>query len=204
VPLVDRLSAAGHDVITPDLPYEDPSTTYEQRIQPALAALGDVATPVLVAHSLGAGYAPLLADRLPKSSVVYLCPAPVGPFSETGAPMGSTREGFEFPANRADGTSVWDPDVAIELIYRRLPADEARMVASCLKPGASPADPYPLATHPNVPTTFIYAAEDEFFEPEWSRWVARAMLGIEPLEVGTGHFPMIENPDLVARLLTSG
>jgi pimeloyl-ACP methyl ester carboxylesterase len=58
-----------------------------------------------------------------------------------------------------------------------------------------------LTTHPNVPTTFIYAEHDEFFEPDWSRWVARAVLGVEPLEIGTGHFPMVENPDLVARLL---
>jgi pimeloyl-ACP methyl ester carboxylesterase len=157
---------------------------------------------VVVGHSLGAGYAPLLADALPQSSLVYLCPAPVGPFSQLGAPMPSTRAGFEFPANREDGTSVWDPELAIEVIYRRLPEDQARMVASCLRPGSSPADAYPLAAHPDVPTTFIYAAEDEFFEPEWSRWVARQALGIEPLEVGTGHFPMIENPDLLARLLT--
>jgi pimeloyl-ACP methyl ester carboxylesterase len=194
--------AAEHDVVTPDLPYEDPATTYEERIQPALAALGDVADPVLIGHSLGAGYAPLLADALPQSSLIYLCPAPVGPFNVTGAPMGSTRAGFEFPANRPDGTSVWDPERAIEVIYGRLPEDQARMVASCLRPGSSPADTYPLTTHPDVPTTFIYASDDEFFEPEWSRWVAREVLGVEPLEVGTGHFPMIENPDLVARLLS--
>jgi pimeloyl-ACP methyl ester carboxylesterase len=156
---------------------------------------------VFVAHSLGAGYAPLLATALPKSSVVYLCPAPVGPFDNVGAPLGSTREGFRFPANREDGTSVWDPELAISVIYARLPEEQARMVASCLRPGASPANGYPLTTHPNVPTTFIYAEHDEFFEPDWSRWVARAVLGVEPLEIGTGHFPMVESPDLVARLL---
>lgn len=188
-------------MIAPDLPYEDPTTTYEQRIRPAAAALGNVEDPVLVAHSLGAGYAPLVASALPKSSIVYLCPAPVGPFNDVGAPMGSTREGFEFPANRADGTSVWDPELAVAVIYKRLPEDQARMVASCLRPGASPADAYPLTTHPNVPTTFICAEHDEFFEPNWSRWVARAVLGVEPVEIATGHFPMVEDPNLVADLL---
>jgi pimeloyl-ACP methyl ester carboxylesterase len=156
---------------------------------------------VIVGHSLGTGYAPLIADARPGSSLVYLCPAPVGPFSETGAPMPSTREGFEFPPNRSDGTSVWDPDVAIAAIYPRLEPETARVVAACLKPGASPSDAYPLATQPEVPTRIVYATYDEFFNPEWSRWVAREVAGVEPEALETGHFPMVEAPDLLAEVL---
>jgi pimeloyl-ACP methyl ester carboxylesterase len=188
-------------VVTPDLPYEDPATTYDDRVRPALEALGEVADPVIVGHSLGAGYAPLVAAARPAASLVYLCPAPAGPFAATEAPMRSTREGFAFPANRPDGTSVWDPDVAIAAIYPRLPAATAQMVAACLRPGASPADAYPLSTQPAVPTTFIYAKHDEFFAPDWSRWVAREVAGVEPIELDTGHFPMVEAPDALARLL---
>jgi pimeloyl-ACP methyl ester carboxylesterase len=47
----------------------------------------------------------------------------------------------------------------------------------------------------------VYAAEDEFFEPAWERFMARELLGIEPIEIPGGHFPMVEDPDALAGLL---
>jgi pimeloyl-ACP methyl ester carboxylesterase len=160
-----------------------------------------VADPVVVAHSLGAGYAPLVADARPASKLVYLCPAPVGPFAETEAPMRSSREGFEFPANGPDGNSVWDPNTAVVVMYPRLPIDLADTLATRLKPGSAPKDRYPLSEQPAVPTTVIYAVYDEFFQPEWSRWIAREVAYVEPLELETGHFAMVEDPDAVAEIL---
>ena len=200
--LADRLRDAGHQVVAPDLPLDDPATTYADRARPATDALVGTDGPlVVVAHSLATGYAPLVAEALAGTALVYLCPAPVGPFARSGAPMRSTRAGFEFPPERPDGTSVWEPDAAIAAIYPRLPADTARQVAARLKPGASPSDAYPLEAQPSVPTTFVYARHDEFFEPAWSQWVARNVAGLEPLELATGHFPMIEAPDSLADLL---
>jgi pimeloyl-ACP methyl ester carboxylesterase len=115
--------------------------------------------------------------------------------------MRSSHEGFNFPPNRPDGTSVWDPDAAIAAMYPRLAPDTARMVAACLKPGSSPSDSYPLTTQPAVPTTFVYAAYDEFFTTDWSRWVAREVAHVDPIELETGHFPMIEAPDALAEIL---
>lgn len=155
----------------------------------------------MVGHSLGTGYAPLIAAELPRSALVYLCPAPVGPFSDAGAPTAAAREGFRFPPNRPDGTNVWDPDEAISVIYRRLPAETAQAVAARLKPGASPADDYALSDQPAVPTSVLYARHDEFFNPDWSRWIAREIAGVEPTELDTGHFPMLEAPDMLAELL---
>jgi hypothetical protein len=37
----------------------------------------------------------------------------------------------------------------------------------------------------------IYARE-EFFTPDWERFAAQTLLGIEPIEIPGGHFPMIE------------
>jgi pimeloyl-ACP methyl ester carboxylesterase len=209
--------------MTPDLPYEDPETTYAERIAPALAALdgavgaraagktaaaspgaaGEAHAPrvVVVGHSLAAGYAPLVAAATPGASLAYLCPAPVGPFAKSGAPMRSSHEDFEFPPNRPDGTSVWEPETAIAVMYPRLEPDVARGLAARLKPGSSPADSYPLDEHPDVPTTFVYAAHDEFFTRDWSRWVAHEIADAEPVELPTGHFAMLEAPDLVADLL---
>jgi pimeloyl-ACP methyl ester carboxylesterase len=199
--LSERLRSAGHDVVAPDLPYEDPQTTYAQRIQPALDAVAGAATPIVVGHSYGTGYAPLVADALTGSSLIYLCPARLGPFDGPRPPMRPVREGFRFPPDRPDGTSVWDPDEAIRAIYTRLPPEAARALADRLRPGASPTDSYPLDEQPAVPTSLLYARHDEFFEPDWSRWIARNVVHVEPIELDTGHFPMIEAPDVLSEVL---
>jgi pimeloyl-ACP methyl ester carboxylesterase len=66
---------------------------------------------------------------------------------------------------------------------------------------AMPKGDYPLQTHPDNPTVLIYAAQDELFEPEWERFMARELLGVEPIEIPGGHFPMVEDPDALAALL---
>src|SRR5436190_23596003 len=83
----DLLRAEGHIVHTPELPYEDPATGYAERVAPALPELEGAEAPVIVGHSLAAGYAPLVAAAHADSSLVYICPAPAGPFSDAGAPM---------------------------------------------------------------------------------------------------------------------
>ena len=62
-------------------------------------------------------------------------------------------------------------------------------------------DDYPLDAPPGNPSVLIYAAEDEFFQPDWERFMARELLGVEPIEIPGGHFPMAEDPDGLAELL---
>jgi pimeloyl-ACP methyl ester carboxylesterase len=66
---------------------------------------------------------------------------------------------------------------------------------------APPADAFPLPGPPANPAVLVYAAEDEFFEPAWERFMARELLGIEPIEIPGGHFPMAEDPEGLADLL---
>jgi pimeloyl-ACP methyl ester carboxylesterase len=86
-------------------------------------------------------------------------------------------------------------------MYPRLPRSAAEELADRLRPTAPPADEFPLDGHPDVPTALIYAAEDEFFQPEWQRFMARELLGVEPIEIPGGHFPMVENPERLADVL---
>ena len=131
---------------------------------------------------------------------MHLCPR-LGPFDPPPGGPAAFREGFPFPANRSDGASVWDPDIAAEAMYGRLSPEATAALVSHLQPMAMPPGDYPLAEHPDVATALIFATDDEFFDPEWERFMARELLGIEPIEIPGGHFPMVEDPDALAGLL---
>ncbi len=188
-------------MLAPDLPFDDAAASYEERARPAVAALADAEEPiVVVGHSVGSAEAALVAAERKVARLVYLCPR----FGSFAAPSGAPavfREGFPFPAKDAEGRMVWEPEAAVAAMYPRLPREAARRLASRLRPGASPVGAYPLAEHPDIATTLIYTSDDEFFTPEWERFVGRELLAIEPIEIPGGHFPMIEDPDALAQLL---
>jgi pimeloyl-ACP methyl ester carboxylesterase len=86
-------------------------------------------------------------------------------------------------------------------MYPRLAPATARALTRRLRPMAAPADGSPVGDHPDVPTAFVYATDDEFFAPASQRSIARGTLGIEPIEIPGGHFPMVEDSDALAHLL---
>ncbi len=196
------LRERGHDVVATDLPYDDPSAGYAQRVAPVLAELEGIDGPfVVVGHSMGSSYAPIVAELVAASLLVHLCPRLGGFAPGEGAPPGPFRASMRVPSPGSDGLSVWDPDEAISAMYGRLAPETARALAARLRPVAAPAGAFPLAGHPDVPTALIYAADDEFFEPEWERFMAREVIGVEPIEIAGGHFPMAEDPEGLADLL---
>jgi pimeloyl-ACP methyl ester carboxylesterase len=199
--LRERLEALGHSAAAPELPLHEPGARYEQRVRPAVEALEEADDPVVVVvHSQSSAFGPLVATARPVSLLVYLCPR-MGSFEPPpGAPR-AFREGVAFPPASPDGTTAWDPEAATEVMYPRLPPERARALVERLRPMAMPPDDYPLRQHPDVPTALVYAAEDEFFEPAFERFMARELLGIEPIELPGGHFPMAEDPRGLAELL---
>ena len=199
--LTERLGALGHSATAPDLPLHDPGAGYERRVRPAIEAIEEVGGPVVVvAHSQSSALGPLVAVAAPVTLLVYLCPRMGSLELPPGAPT-AFREGIPFPPAAPDGTTAWDPEVATEAMYPRLPPERARALAERLRPMAMPPDDYPLQEHPDVPTALVYASEDELFEPAFERFIARELLHVDPIELQTGHFPMVEDPDVVAELL---
>jgi pimeloyl-ACP methyl ester carboxylesterase len=199
--LTPRLQERGHAVVVPDLPLQDPEAGFDERIQPALDALQGVDGPlVIVGHSQGTAYSTLVAAARPGSLLVHLCPRIGGFKPPPGAPE-MFRPDVPFPKTGPDGTSVWHEEVAAEALYARVPPPRASMLAGRLRPMAMPKGDFPLQAHPDNQTVLIYAAEDELFEPDWERFMAREMLGVEPIEIPGGHFPMAEDPDALAALL---
>jgi pimeloyl-ACP methyl ester carboxylesterase len=199
-PLLER---RGHRVLAPDLPISDLDATFEDYAQVVLDALGEGSEPfVVVGHSLGSDTIPLVAVRRPPERLVYLCPR-LGGF--TDRPPGEPRAFLEpgrLPRDH-DGLAAWDPEDATRALYPRLDSAVARERAARLLPQAAVfRRPYPLAEPPpGVPAAMIYAAADELFDPAWSRWAARELLGVEPVEIAGGHFPMLERPEELAVVL---
>jgi pimeloyl-ACP methyl ester carboxylesterase len=191
----------GHQVMVPDLPLQDPDAGFEERIQPALEATDGVDDPlVVVGHSQGTAYSSLVAAARPEALLVHLCPRLGGFEPPPGAPA-PFRTGIPFPETGPDGTSVWDEEVALKALYRRVPSPRAEMLAGRLRPMAMPQGDYPLRAHPDNRTVLIYAADDELFEPGFETFMARELIGVEPIEIPGGHFPMAEGPDALAELL---
>ena len=195
------LRARGHAVVAPDLPLHNPEAGYAARLAPAVELLSGVDGPVvIVGHSLGSDYAAVLATEVDEPSVVHLCPRLGGVPPPTGAPR-RTRPGFPWPAQDERGWMTWDPAAAAIAMYGRLDPALARALAARLRPLAPVPEAFPLGRHPDVPTAVVYAAEDEAFEPAWIRFMARELLGVEPIELPGGHFPMFEAPERLAAVL---
>lgn len=147
-PLSECLEAMGHHCVAPELPLDDPETSYEQRALPAIEALAGVEGEVVaVPHSQSSGLGALVAAARPVSRLVYLCPR-MGDVQLPGDAPTHFREGFPFPPARPDGTSAWDPDSAGEAMYARLPPARAQALVQHLRPMAMPPDDYPLDEHP--------------------------------------------------------
>ena len=194
-----ELRARGHAVVAPDLPLHDPEAGYAARLAPAVALVSGVDGPVaIVGHSLGSNYAAVLATEVDAPSVVHLCPRLGGVPPPPGAPR-RTRPGFPWPAQDERGGLTWDPETAATRMYAPARPGDCPRLAARLWPLAPAPEAYPLERHPDVPTAVVYAAEDEAFEPAWIRFMARELLGVEPIELAGRPLPDVRG----ARRLTA-
>jgi len=204
-----ELEARGHFAVAPDLPCDDTAAGCEEYAEVVLDALGDADDDVVVVgHSLGGLTAVLVAAERPVARLVYLCalvPRPGGrvfDIEDGEPPMYSPGFGGAPEEDEAE-RSWWPAAAAVEQLYADVPADLAREAASRLRPQARPVvrRPCALAELPAVETVSIVARDDAAISPEWSRWTARTRLGIEPVEIDGGHFPMLTRPAELAELL---
>ncbi|MBA2357947.1 MAG: alpha/beta hydrolase [Actinobacteria bacterium] len=200
-PLQAELEARRHTVRAPDLPCDDVSAGPRAYARAVLAATGDTADSVLVGHSLAGLTIPLLPARIH----VYLCalvPAPGRPGTDVQQEAldpafgGAVRDGL--------GRSVWpDVDIVETRLYRGHERRWAEWAFPRLRPQARSAslEPCPLEGLPRSPVASIVARADRSVSPEWSRKAARMLLGVEPIELDGGHFPMCDRAAELADVL---
>ncbi len=210
-PLTAELERRGHRAVAVDLPCADPAVTTIDNATQVVEALGDADDVIVVGHSLGGIVAPVVAQLRPVRKVVLLAALVPRPGRSLSAVMRSepecTTEGFDkAPRHFGDrGAVTWDPDVAAGLFFRACDPETARWAAAHLRPQVwtTIQEITPLERWPDCEIVSIVCADDEVLAPDWSRRIARDVLGVEPVELPGGHSPMLSHPSDLADALTS-
>jgi pimeloyl-ACP methyl ester carboxylesterase len=162
---------------------------------------GAVAAPVVLAHSGAGPLLPATARALEARHQVWLAawvPDPAASFLEdTGR---HAKAAFDPGWVGKDPTE--DDAVAVAFLYHD--ADQATLewalsTRRLFLPLGVYGQRLPLA--PEIPSTYIVAAHDRTIRPAWQRRMARERLGVEPVEIASGHCPNVSRPDRLAELL---
>ncbi len=193
--LIPKLEANGHIVVTPDLPCEDDSATFEDYADVVVDAAGAAKGCVLVCQSLGGFTGPLACVRIDTRLLVMLnamIPTP----GESGG---------EWWANTGWSGPSMDTEEDIRRVFMHdLPED---VTAEAMKrpkdqSGTPMEAPWPLERWPEVPTKVLAGRDDHFFTLDFQRSVARERLGVDVDEIDGGHLVALSRPrELAARLV---
>ena len=213
-PLIPELERRGHRAVAVDLPCDDPAATTmdnAQLVADSLADATDADDVVVVGHSLGGITAVVVPLLRPVRRVVLLAalvPRPGRPLGDVMAsePDTTTEEFSAVPRHVGEHGAVWwDPAVAASFFYQACDPATAQWAASKLRTQVwtTSREPCPLDKWPDCELTSIICTEDELLTPAWSRRIARDVLGIEPVELPGGHFPMLAIPSQLADALTT-
>ncbi|HEY7421743.1 MAG TPA: alpha/beta hydrolase [Gaiellaceae bacterium] len=176
-----ELEARGHVVRAPDLPCQDLAAGVDEYAAAVPAA------DVVVGHSLGG----LTIPFVEADTHVFLTALVAGTGWE-----GVFVRGFGDARIRDELGRSYYPDPVDAVRELQIPPEHAHL-SSRLRHQA-PYDPPPA--HVERPA-YIVCAHDAAISPEWQRHLARDVLGVEPLELDSGHSPMLERPHELAALL---
>jgi pimeloyl-ACP methyl ester carboxylesterase len=204
--IVPLLAAAGHTAIAVDLPGDDTTAGLPEYARLVLAAAGGRDDVVLVAQSLGAFTAPLVADKLPVRGITFVNAMIPVPGETPGAWWGDT--GWEQARTEAAerggyGTGL---DLAVYFLHD-VPPEVAAAGGPYQRPEADAVfgSVCDFGSWPAVPMRVVAGADDRFFPAAFQRTLARDRLGIEADVLPGGHLIALSQPDrLAAYLLADG
>jgi pimeloyl-ACP methyl ester carboxylesterase len=201
--VAERLTAAGHRAIAVELPADDDTKGLSDYADSVLDAAGTARGVVVVAASLGAFTAPLVAGRLEASALVLVNPMIPLPGETPGDWWGNTGavEAREQRASRLGHPLELDPrtylfhDVPPQVLATASPKGEQSQ-----RPFRDPCTFSSLPAH----VTVVSARDDRFFPLEFQQQLARQRLGVEPVVVPGGHLVALSHPDeLTAAVLAA-
>jgi pimeloyl-ACP methyl ester carboxylesterase len=199
------LSARGFDSIAVDLaPAQFDDAGAIEFAHEVSRQIGGRERVVLASTSCSGLLAPVVAELRPIERLVYVC---------AGLPdigRSATAQVAEDGVLRSDWAEVdfdaSDLTTAQQYMFHDCVDDRLdRALASVrlFHPLKVYDEITPLRAYPDAPSTYVLGVNDRIIDPEWARRAVRIRLGIEPIEIGTGHCPQNSQPELLAGILAA-
>lgn len=184
----------GPDVIAVNLPADDDSADLNTYADTVIEAVAGVSEPlVLVAQSMGAFTAPMVAVRVSTAAIVLVNPMVPSPGESPGQWWSATDHDHVVPA--------FDP---VEDFFHDVPDAVRKEALRQGEPRQSDTpfgQPWPLSGWPDVPTRVIAGSDDRLFPLEFQRRVVRERLGLDLEEMPGGHLMALSQPEELANRL---
>jgi pimeloyl-ACP methyl ester carboxylesterase len=206
--LVPELEKYDHQTITPSLPVDEPAasgTRYTEVITQALEDASD--DVVLVGHSASGMFIPLVPSLRLIHRLVYLAaliPKPGASIREQLAAEPDMLNAEWLAEFRAGNDPSTNDQVAIKFLFHDCPPEAMKLglqTRTKMYAEGAMTELFPLATLPEVPSSYIVCSDDRTIMPEWSRRTARERLGTEAIELPGGHCPYLSRPLQLAEIL---
>jgi pimeloyl-ACP methyl ester carboxylesterase len=200
-----ELEQRGHHVLTPALHLdrtEEGAAWHADTLVEVLKGSGhDPADVVCVAHSASGMYLPLVGERWRPRRMVFL--AAVVP-----RPGISILDQFRADPSMLNpawvGKNPLEDAVALEFCFHDCPPSRLEWALSTriyFYAKRAMEEACPLTSWPAVPASYIACAEDRTITPGWQRRTAREWLGVEAVELASGHCPNVSRPEELAEVL---
>jgi pimeloyl-ACP methyl ester carboxylesterase len=195
------------DAVAIDLPAADDSADLTTYADTVVAAVSGAWGPlILVAQSMGAFTAPIVASRVPTTSIVLvnpMVPAPGESPGEWWAATGQRQARIAYFKRIGLGRKDFD---LVEDFFHDVPdavREEALRQGEPNQSDTPFGQPWPMDRWPEVPTRVIQGSDDRCFPLEFQRRVVRSRLGLELEVMPGGHLVALSRPEeLASRILT--
>jgi hypothetical protein len=210
---IAALERLGHRATAVDLPTDELGAGAVSYADAIAAAVREPGRDVVVGHSLAGLAVPLVPQRVPVASLVFLASLLPEPGRSWREQLAATRPMAPwFYANALlkqgldeQGRSTWPRDVAADLFYHDCPPAVAAAAAARLRPQSPTpvAETTPLAAFPDVTMHYIGCRDDRAVSGQWAQQAVRDRLGVEVTWIEGSHSPFLSHPEMLAELLVA-
>jgi pimeloyl-ACP methyl ester carboxylesterase len=181
----------GHEVVTVDLPADDPDAGLPEYVDTVLEAIGERDDLVVVGQSLGGFTAGQIPKHKSVRELVYLNAMIPAPGETAGEWWDNTAHPVEFGDDLvAIFLQLTPPEIVAEA-YNHVTEETGAM-----------GQPFPDDV-PAVPTRVIHAQDDHCFPLDWFRPIAKERTGSEPVVIPGDHCVALSRPEDLVEALTA-